>query len=247
MKLALPILLLAAFAVLSISGSAGLLRSSSLSASKQNAPQVASTTARTTVSASTQAAATKTASTEPRAERVETEKSEREEVSHTEVATTQVVAGATTTATTTQDYSVAPAVAFASAIEEAVHVRINSARAEHGLAAVSFSTRLASIARAHSADMLTNDYFEHENLSGCSSSCRATNAGYTWRAIGENIYMMSGYTQTADEAAKRIVDGWMASEGHRANILNATYVEEGIGVAVEGKTIYATELLGKPR
>jgi len=95
--------------------------------------------------------------------------------------------------------------------------------------------------------MLANDYFEHEDLNGCSSSCRVTNGGYRWQSVGENIYMMSGYKLSPEKAAAMIVDGWMNSPGHRANILGTSFTYSGVGVVSDGESIYATALYAKPR
>jgi uncharacterized protein YkwD len=123
----------------------------------------------------------------------------------------------------------------------------NIERAAAGLSPFSSDTKLREIAALHSEDMLTNEYFEHEDPAGCSSPCRATNAGYRWRAIGENIYMMSGYSLNATKMAAQVVAGWMDSPGHRANILGTSFVESGVGVAIEGKDVYVTAVYGKER
>ncbi|MBL8158076.1 CAP domain-containing protein [bacterium] len=123
----------------------------------------------------------------------------------------------------------------------------NEERVEQGLPALTFDTKLHSIATLHSEDMLANDYFEHEDPDGCSSSCRATNAGYRWRAIGENIYMMSGYKIDPAKMAAQVVAGWMDSPGHRANILGTSFAESGVGVAIKGKDVYVTAVYGKER
>lgn len=95
--------------------------------------------------------------------------------------------------------------------------------------------------------MLAHDYFDHTNLSGCSFGCRIEKAGYRYTAIGENIYTMYGYELDAKSTAAKIVEGWMKSPGHRANILNAAFTSEGVGIAMRGTTMYATEDFGKPR
>lgn len=123
----------------------------------------------------------------------------------------------------------------------------NDERVKEGLFALSPNTKLRDVAAGHSADMLANDYFEHENLEACSSSCRATNAGYRWKSIGENIYMMSGYTLSPEKAAAKVVDGWMNSPGHKKNILGTSFTESGVGVVYDGKSIYVTSLYAKPR
>lgn len=133
-------------------------------------------------------------------------------------------------------------------IEIKVHEKVNIERAKQGLTALSYDNVLASVARAHSKDMHDKKYFAHENLDGCSSSCRITNAGYEWRAVGENIFMIkSSYTYSAEDASSVIVQGWMGSDGHRRNILDSNFTYEGIGVYVENGAIYATENFARPR
>lgn len=157
---------------------------------------------------------------------------------------------ATTPPQTTPDSAPPPAQAPASLsreIEAEVLRLMNIERASEGLGTLSFSQLLREIAWSHSADMLINNYFSHDRPDGCSSSCRATNAGYAWQTVGENIYMMSGFTLSDAEAAKMIVSGWMQSEGHRKNILRSAFTEVGVGVASDGKSHYITALYARPR
>lgn len=135
---------------------------------------------------------------------------------------------------------------FAEEVEREIIKLVNAERTAKGLSALAADTKLAAIGRAHSKDMLNNDYFSHTNLSGCSSSCRVTAAGYAWQATGENIFTMSGYDLSAKETARYMVEGWMDSPGHLANILNSTYTNHGVGLAISGKTIYATSLFSNP-
>lgn len=136
---------------------------------------------------------------------------------------------------------------FVARMEAEILLLTNTERAAAGLSPLAPHARLRTIAAAHSADMLENDYFSHENLDACSSSCRASNSGYRWRRIGENIYMMSGYRLSPERAAAMVVDGWMESPGHRANILGAAFEESGIGVVTDGISIYVTALYATPR
>ena len=134
-----------------------------------------------------------------------------------------------------------------SLVEQEIFLQTNAERVKNGLLPLSFDATLAAVAREHSSDMIAQDYFSHEDKSGCSSSCRVTNAGYAWTIVGENIYMMSGYELDAAASAKMIVNGWMNSPGHRANILRETYTRAGVGVSVKGKDIYTTSMYAKPR
>jgi uncharacterized protein YkwD len=132
-------------------------------------------------------------------------------------------------------------------IENGIHIKINEERSLFGLPALSFDKSLTSLARVHSEDMLTNNYFAHNDAQGCSSSCRLTNAGYSWQAAGENIYLMSGYQITIDKVVSMAVESWMQSPGHRANVLNPSFTHEGVGVAFEGTRLYVTEDFALPR
>lgn len=143
-----------------------------------------------------------------------------------------------------------PAAAAGTALSEVeadVLAYTNDVRAEHGLAPLAANQALERAARAHSADMLKNDYFDHVDRSGCDPGCRITNAGYAWQAFGENIHMMSGYGLGAEGTAHKIVDDWLASPGHRANLLNATYTDVGIGVASAGDTYDTAADYAEPR
>ncbi|HYF13377.1 MAG TPA: CAP domain-containing protein [Candidatus Paceibacterota bacterium] len=136
---------------------------------------------------------------------------------------------------------------FRTLVEYYIFEKTNIERAKHELSALAPDPKLTDIARSHSKDMLTNNYFDHEDPQGCSASCRAKNASYTYWSIGENIYMMKGYNLSAEATAQRIVDGWMNSPGHRANILRDSYTHSGIGVVAEGRSVYATAMYSKPR
>ena len=140
-----------------------------------------------------------------------------------------------------------PRADFVAQVEAEVFRLTNKARATNGLPVLGAEPKLREIAWGHSADMLANDYFAHEDESGCSSSCRATSAGYPWRAIGENIYMMSGYKLTPEKTAQMIVDGWMNSPGHRKNILGESFTVSGVGVVHDGTSVYVTALYANPR
>lgn len=87
--------------------------------------------------------------------------------------------------------------------------------------ALAWHDALAAAASAHSNDMVTKNFFSHTGSSGSSAGDRLTAAGYPWRAYGENIAAGYGTVQ-------RVVDGWMASEGHCANIMNASLREIGV-------------------
>ncbi len=109
---------------------------------------------------------------------------------------------------------------------------VNLERTSRGRAPLRRNANLTNAARAHNADMIANNFFSHVGSNGSSSSERACTHGYTpygWGAcyVGENIG--AGYTTPA-----AVVNGWMNSSGHRANILNANYREVGTGHSTGG-------------
>ena len=87
--------------------------------------------------------------------------------------------------------------------------------------ALTWNDALTTAAAAHSNDMVSNNFFSHTGSNGSSAGTRITAAGYTWRTYGENI--AAGYP-----TAQRVVDGWMASEGHCANIMNGNFRDLGV-------------------
>ncbi len=134
------------------------------------------------------------------------------------------------------------------AIEAAVHTGINAERVKNNLPVLAYNAKLAGIARAHSEDMLQKGYFSHSDKDACNSGCRLTKGGYAWGAVGENIYLIhTSFKLSPEKIAANIVAGWMASPGHRENILSTLFSEEGIGIAEERDTLYATEDFGHPR
>jgi uncharacterized protein YkwD len=106
--------------------------------------------------------------------------------------------------------------------EDLVLALVNAERAAAGCGALSGDAALASVARAHSADMRDRGFFDHVNLDGLDPFDRAAQAGLSARA--ENI----AYGQP-DAAA--VMDAWMNSPGHRANILDCSLTRLGIGMA----------------
>jgi uncharacterized protein YkwD len=106
--------------------------------------------------------------------------------------------------------------------EEAVIRLTNEARARAGCPAVRFDARLRTAARRHSMDMGLHDYFGHDSRDGDTFADRITDAGYP-RPGAENI--ARGY-----RTAAAVMDGWMDSAGHRANILNCGLRTIGVGM-----------------
>jgi uncharacterized protein YkwD len=146
-----------------------------------------------------------------------------------------------------------------STIEQRIFAYTNQERQQQGLPALQWDEALASIARDHSQDMATNNFFSHTNLRGQDPTERASAAGYAIRrdlggnrysvGIGENIGKMptgnvigQGYVNNDPESiARAMVQAWMESPGHRQNILNTQYVRIGVGVAYDGTYYLGTQ------
>lgn len=120
----------------------------------------------------------------------------------------------------------------AAGFETEVIELVNVERAARNLHALSYSEELTVAARLHSQDMAAQNYFSHTSLDGRLFSERIAAAGYEYQSCGENI--AAGYATPA-----AVVDGWMNSDGHRANILDPDYCDIGVGYAAAEAAKYA--------
>jgi len=101
---------------------------------------------------------------------------------------------------------------------------VNAERAAQGLHPLNLDHNLATAARDHSEDMGLQDYFSHTSLDGRTVSDRITAAGYFYNTYGENI-------AAGQPNPENVIDAWMSSSGHRANILNPNFCDIGVGYA----------------
>ncbi|AYN42808.1 CAP domain-containing protein [Streptomyces dangxiongensis] len=104
---------------------------------------------------------------------------------------------------------------------------VNAERGKAGCQALTLNSTLTKAAQAHSADMAAHQNMSHTGSDGTSPGDRITSAGYDWSSYGENVAY--GYS-----TAEQVMAGWMASPGHRANILNCSFQEIGVGLAQPG-------------
>ena len=104
---------------------------------------------------------------------------------------------------------------------------VNEQRAKNGLAPLTQNWELSRIARYKSQDMADNGYFSHTSPTYGSPFDMIRAFGLSYRTAGENI--AKGYA-----TPKAVVDGWMNSSGHRANILNASFRQIGVGYSADG-------------
>ncbi len=97
---------------------------------------------------------------------------------------------------------------------------------------------LDSIARGHSRTMSFRRVCNHEGFPLRASKVRQiTGSGY----VGENCFMYPSGRYDG-RTARKLVQGWMNSPGHRANILNPKYSKIGIGIVTKGRYTYATQI-----
>ncbi|WP_406209683.1 sigma-70 family RNA polymerase sigma factor [Streptomyces sp. NBC_01017] len=111
----------------------------------------------------------------------------------------------------------------ASGEEGQVIALVNKERTAAGCGPVTSSAQLAGAAVNHSNDMAERGFFDHVSPDGTDPGDRITAAGYKWSTYGENI-------ARGQQTAAEVMDGWMNSPGHRANILNCSFKEIGIGI-----------------
>ncbi|MEW1825792.1 CAP domain-containing protein [Streptomyces sp. NPDC088196] len=114
----------------------------------------------------------------------------------------------------------------------------NAERARAGLRALAVDPLLTAAAQAHSTDMVARAFYSHTSPDGSQPWDRAAAAGSRRRTIGENI-------ACGQRSAAEVVEGWMNSPGHRANILKPDFTHIGIGFAGGGQNgTYWTQLFG---
>ncbi|HML24006.1 MAG TPA: CAP domain-containing protein [Aggregatilinea sp.] len=115
-----------------------------------------------------------------------------------------------------------------------VLAKVNQVRAEAGLGALTLNDALNAAAQRQINDMTSNDFLGHTGSDGSNPGQRISDAGYSWRAAGENALYRFDYS--VDGA----VGQWVDSPSHRAAMLNAAYVDAGIayGQSASGKVYY---------
>ena len=136
--------------------------------------------------------------------------------------------------------SVALAPVAATSIEREAFDLINAQRKANGESPLVWDGELCRMARAHSANMAQQNFFNHVGPDGMDTTDRARLSGVNdWRALGENIAYNQGY----DDPAAFAVERWMQSAKHRDNILRGTFNRSAIGAArtADGR-VYLTQV-----
>ncbi|WP_425609164.1 S-layer homology domain-containing protein [Ureibacillus aquaedulcis] len=113
----------------------------------------------------------------------------------------------------------------------------NIERAKNGLQPLEIYQPVMNSAQIKSDDMSKNSYFSHNSPTYGTPFELMTSLGISYRAAGENI-------AKGQRTAQEVVEAWMNSEGHRANILNANFTHIGVGYAQDGN--YWTQQFIRP-
>ena len=133
-------------------------------------------------------------------------------------------------------------------LELQISARINSERQANNLNPLLIDDQLSKIARDHSQDMVNRGYFNHVDPDGRTPRDRLRAGRYNCsRTSGENIFQNNLFSRviirgnekfydwnSLDQIAESTVRDWMASPGHRQNILRKLYLRTGLGVAMAG-------------
>ncbi|MED3126309.1 CAP domain-containing protein [Bacillus wiedmannii] len=114
-----------------------------------------------------------------------------------------------------------------SEFEQRVVELTNAERVKQGLPALKIDTELSKVARVKSEDMQKNNYFDHNSPTYGSPFDMMKKFGISYTSAGENIAQ-------GQRTPEEVVQAWMNSAGHRANILNNGFTHIGVGYVESG-------------
>lgn len=123
-----------------------------------------------------------------------------------------------------------------SEIQQVVNLT-NQERAKAGLKALQIDTKLTQSAQAKSQDMKNKNYFSHTSPTYGSPFDQMKSMGITYKSAAENIAM-------GQRNAAEVVDAWMKSPGHKANIMNGSFTHIGVGLSDSGY-YWTQQFIGK--
>ena len=116
---------------------------------------------------------------------------------------------------------------------------VNSHRNAAGLNSLKYSSAMQKAADTRAMECASS--FSHTRPDGSKAYTALTERGVSFTAFGENIFAASGMSSVS---AEYVVEQWMASQGHRENILRDGFTHMCIGVASQGEEIYVVQLFG---
>jgi uncharacterized YkwD family protein/spore coat assembly protein SafA len=120
--------------------------------------------------------------------------------------------------------------------QQVVHL-VNAERSRHGLKALQVDWEVARVARYKSNDMQAKNYFSHQSPTYGSPFDMLKNFGVSYRSAGENI-------AKGQQTPQQVMEAWMNSSGHRANILSQNFTHIGVGYNEQGK-VWTQMFIGK--
>jgi uncharacterized protein YkwD len=133
------------------------------------------------------------------------------------------------------------------AVRERVFERANEYRSQQGRAPLRQHGALQGAAQSFADFLADSDRFAHE-ADGRRPDQRASDAGYDWCMVAENIgFAASSSGFLSDALASRLMQGWVRSEGHRHNLLAPEALETGIGIAHSAASdrYYGVQMFGR--
>ncbi|HKX57868.1 MAG TPA: CAP domain-containing protein [Steroidobacteraceae bacterium] len=101
------------------------------------------------------------------------------------------------------------------------------------------SATLQRAAKIQAEDMARRGVMEHAGGDGSTPAERATRAGYAWRTVGENV-------AAGQSTPEQVVEEWLGSPRHCANIMSPDYTEMGVAVASSAAGVYWAQVFGAP-
>ena len=119
-------------------------------------------------------------------------------------------------------------VSSVNSMEKQVASLTNSERKSAGFGSLTLDSQLSKLARMKAEDMAKNGYFSHTSPTYGSAFDMMKKYGVSYRTAGENI-------AKGQKTPEAVMNGWMNSSGHRANILSSTYTHIGVGYAKDSK------------
>lgn len=133
-----------------------------------------------------------------------------------------------------------PQAAPLKSLEDEVIRLVNAERARHGLGQLTYNWQAARVARIKSQDMINNRYFSHTSPIYGSPFKMLESYGLRFSAAAENI-------AKGQRSAQEVMNAWMNSPGHRANILSRSFTQIGVGAAKDANgTLVWTQIFLKP-
>lgn len=125
-------------------------------------------------------------------------------------------------------------------IENQILSLVNKERSKQGLSSLTLNWELSRVAKIKSQDMASNNYFSHQSPTYGSPFDMMKKFGISYRSAGENI-------ACGQRSAQEVMNSWMNSSGHRANILSSSYTQLGVGYVKGGSYgTYWTQMFIRP-